>query len=76
VAEEIITVKEANLSPEATHIALGDLLRYEEILVKVVHLVKSATSLAVGATTQLTSIKFHVGSGEYTWAMGSLKREK
>jgi hypothetical protein len=75
MAEEI-TVKEAGASPESAHISVSDLLRYEEIIVKIVHVWKSVTTLAVGAVSKLTVMTVHVGSGTYTWDMGSLKREK
>lgn len=73
--EEIITIRDEP-APTGTLSDLMDLRKYGEILLKVVHIWKGVGALAVGAVLALATIKVHIGSGEYEWSMGQIKKIK
>jgi hypothetical protein len=74
--DTIIKLPEQDPSPEAHSVSIGELVRYSEIIAKIVGLWNSVKGIAMGATVKLAMIKVHLGSMEFSWDMGETKRLK
>lgn len=55
---------------------LGDILKYGDIITRVILAVKSAEALAVGGKMDLDEIKFRARGAEYLLDLGTLSRTK
>lgn len=71
-----VEIGDAGIAPEAAHISFEDVLRYGEIIGRVIVTMKSIDSMATGANTKLDVVKVRARGGEFEWDMGSIKRTK
>jgi hypothetical protein len=65
--------EEGRLPPD---LALGDILKYADIVNQVIAVVKSVEHSSVGTTHQFPTIKAHIGPGYWKWDLGQLERLK
>lgn len=69
-------ISDPGAAPESARLSVDDLLRYGEIITRVVLTLKSIDSMAVGAKTKLDTIKVRARGEEFEWQMGEISRTK
>lgn len=71
-----VQIGEPGMVPEAARVSLEDVVRYGEIIARVLATLRSIEGMAVGASINLDPIKLRVRGEEFDYDPGIIKRTK